>query len=47
MADMITNVQSVADQVTNGAEQVAAGSMDLAEGQLRQGRCYRRAYGND
>lgn len=36
MADMITNVQSVADQVTNGAEQVAAGSMDLAEGATEQ-----------
>ena len=36
MADMITNVQGVADQVTNGAEQVASGSMDLAEGATEQ-----------
>lgn len=36
MAQMVKNVQGVADQVSNGAEQVAAGSMDLAQGATEQ-----------
>lgn len=36
MSDMVKSIQRVADQVTNGAEQVAAGSMDLAEGATEQ-----------
>lgn len=32
MSDTVKNIQRVADQVTNGAEQVSASSMDLAQG---------------
>lgn len=36
MCDMVKGIQRVADQVTNGAEQVAAASMDLAQGATEQ-----------
>lgn len=36
MADTVTGIQQVADQVTGGSEQVAASSMDLAQGATDQ-----------
>lgn len=36
MSDTVKNIQRVADQVTNGAEQVSASSMDLAQGASEQ-----------
>lgn len=36
MADTVKGIQSVADQVKSGAEQVSASSMDLAEGATEQ-----------
>lgn len=36
MADTVKGIQAVADQVTNGADQVAASSMDLAQGATNQ-----------